>query len=691
MSLRRQLLLVSLLVLVLPWAAYEYVQAMDRALREAQRSGLLTTTRAVALLSSQNLHPVATSRAGLFAHPIERPVILDGYVSDWQEIGQWLEPVAFTGTRRDSGGRADGTPPLRLVAGSRDGELFLLLVAHDDSVRYFNPARALPNGDRVLLRLRSDGAWRDYVFLTSAPGSVVARELDGRELGARVPALQAGWHPFEDGFRVEIRIPADPAVERLAVFWIDSDAGGVPRWWGTAEHFGADEGLVIRRPEPQLAERLHEFIGTGTRVRVIDAEGWVVADVERALTARSAEMTVRGVTGAIAQRLVRAVLESEAIRPAPFTFARGRLGESSLVDTARSTQTLATEWFKPERFADAIVAAAMPLTLDGQAAGTLLVEQRSDLVAAVTASAVTRLVVLTFLAVIVVAGGLLLYSSFLSWRIRRLRNSVETAIGEDGTVTGSFVESAAADEIGDLSRGYAQLLRQVREYTDYLRKLASNLSHELRTPLAVVSSSLENLQTEQLGDQASVYAERAQQGAKRLRAILNAMSEASRVEQALQSGDRHAFDLHALLCDVVPAYRDVYPNCRIELVCDEPEQTWEMLGVPELMVQMLDKLIDNAADFVPPGGLLEIRLAKRANALVLSVKNDGPLLPEAMQSRLFEPMVSLRNGQGKVPHLGFGLHIVRMIVQLHDGRVSAHNAPDGSGVVIVVELPARKP
>jgi len=51
--------------------------------------------------------------------------------------------------------------------------------------------------------------------------------------------------------------------------------------------------------------------------------------------------------------------------------------------------------------------------------------------------------------------------------------------------------------------------------------------------------------------------------------------------------------------------------------------------------------------------------------------------------------VTLRDGKGKGPHLGFGLHIVRIIVQLHDGTVSARNAADGSGVEIVVELPAE--
>ncbi len=688
MSLRRQLLLVSLLVLVLPWAAYQYVQEMEQALRQAQRTGLLTTTRAIALLSSQYLQPYQPGQRALFAHPVDRPLILDGYVSDWQQLSQWAQPVEFSGTRRDSGGAVRDSVPLSIVAGARDGDLYLLVEAQDSSLRYFNPARSLPNGDRLLLRLQRGGEWRDYMFLTSAPGAVVARTLDGRRLGPRDPELQAGWRSFAEGFRVEIRVPDTASLEQFALFWIDSDVDGDPRWWGTAEHFSDHRGMAIRAPQPALAAQLRDFIAAGTRVRVIDARRWVIADVERSSPSPSTDLTVRSVTGAIAQRLVRAVLHTEELRAAPYTLARGRLQHGMLAERALAEQDVVTAWFKPQRFTDSTVAAAMPLTLAGDDVGLLLVEQRSDLVAAISGLAMTRLVVLTLFAVIVVAGGLLAYSSLLSWRIRRLRNSVEGAISEDGTIVDDFPESQAADEIGELSRGYGHLLRQVRDYTSYLRKLASTLSHELRTPLAVVSSSLENLQSEPLEGRSAVYAERAQQGAARLRAIVNAMSEAGRIEQALQSGDRQRFELLALLRDVVPAYRDVYPECRIEFACADTERRYIVLGVPDLIVQLLDKLVDNAADFTPRGGRVAVTLENRKAAIVVRVKNDGPLLPEAMKARLFEPMVTLRDGKNDAPHLGFGLYIVRAIAQMHEGTVHARNAADGSGVEITVELPS---
>ena len=72
---------------------------------------------------------------------------------------------------------------------------------------------------------------------------------------------------------------------------------------------------------------------------------------------------------------------------------------------------------------------------------------------------------------------------------------------------------------------------------------------------------------------------------------------------------------------------------------------------------------------------------------MLSVSNYGPLLPEDIQSTLFDSMVSSRDKRGDEPHLGLGLYIVRLITEFHQGSVNASNRADGKGVVFTVNLP----
>ena len=148
------------------------------------------------------------------------------------------------------------------------------------------------------------------------------------------------------------------------------------------------------------------------------------------------------------------------------------------------------------------------------------------------------------------------------------------------------------------------MLRQLDDYNAYLRTLASKLSHELRTPLAIVTSSLENLEHEKLADTSAAYTARASEGANRLRRILSAMSEASRVEELMKNIDKDSFDLGKVLQSTIDAYRDVYTERAFEFLC--PTDAVFMRGSPELLIQMLDKLVDNAVDFSQPGDTIRI-------------------------------------------------------------------------------------
>jgi signal transduction histidine kinase len=110
-------------------------------------------------------------------------------------------------------------------------------------------------------------------------------------------------------------------------------------------------------------------------------------------------------------------------------------------------------------------------------------------------------------------------------------------------------------------------------------------------------------------------------------------------------------------------------------------------GVPDLIAQMLDKLVSNALSFTKAGAPIMVRLQYQDDSVLLQVSNEGPLLPEEMQTALFDSMVSVRQKKGTEPHLGLGLYIVRLITEFHNGQVSASNRPDTEGVEISVKLP----
>jgi two-component system sensor histidine kinase ChvG len=334
-----------------------------------------------------------------------------------------------------------------------------------------------------------------------------------------------------------------------------------------------------------------------------------------------------------------------------------------------------------------IVSAAHPIWVGDQVRGAVIVEETTNRVLAERNRAFERLFSIVLAALLIGSVALTLYASRLSARIRRLRDEAEAAIDAQGRVRGVVAATRAGDEIGDLSRSFSSVLSRLAQYASYQQNMASRLSHELRTPIAVVMSSLDNLRLTPLPDDARVYIERAQEGLNRLTHILTRMTEATRLEQSLGDVERERFDLAKVVAGSVDGYRAAYPAKTIVYEALDKE-AW-IDGAPDLIAQMLDKLVANAIEFGTPGAPIVVRLARVDLGVRLEVENEGQPLPAAMQGRLFDSMVSVRSDQGgNAPHLGLGLYIVRLIAEFHGGSVGAENRPDGRGVVVTVTLPA---
>ncbi len=213
-------------------------------------------------------------------------------------------------------------------------------------------------------------------------------------------------------------------------------------------------------------------------------------------------------------------------------------------------------------------------------------------------------------------------------------------------------------------------------YTDYLRTLASKLSHELQTPLAIVKSSLDNLDHQAVPADRAPYLLRARGGAERLGAIVRAMSEASRMERAIGGVEGEDFDLAAVVRGCVESLPAAARAAPVD--SDLPVDALAMHGAPELIAQALDKLVDNARSFTPEDGWIRLPACDRRRRTI-SVANSGPPLPPTMQDRLFDSLVSVRAVSAASPAIrcpaawtrriwALGLHIVRLIAELHRGR-----------------------
>jgi two-component system, OmpR family, sensor histidine kinase ChvG len=656
MSLRLKLLLLGLGTLVLPWGGCRYAREMEAALREGEQTSLesVAGTLAASLQGRLDLlyravpdAPAATGAPQPGPYDLE-PLLLsaaplvDGYPDDWPRL-----PAAWAWYTHDAARR------FGVLTGVFDRILYLLIEVHDAHPVFdapgASPLDAQAIGDRVWLGFEEPQGTQRQVFLAATgPGTVTARDIVqgeyGQQLARLEPRIRGAWQLAPFGYRLELRVPLSMLGNGFGVLIDDRDQrGAAPVSYGSLRPDDLHTLGRLIAASPELDSYLAQFAQPGLKLAVMSPSGQELGRVDAL-----AQLTVLAPPPPLLARLYRRFVD--------------RPGTPALIGARAPI-------YDRERRA--------PI-------GELEVTQTADRWLRLRDHALTRMLNFTLATSAVAVIAMFAFAAWLALRLSRLRRASETALTRQGLVT-SFPDTGARDELGDVARGFATLLGRLNEYTGYLRTLAGKLAHEIRTPLTIVRSSLENLEAEPVSPAARAYLERARQGSERLNAILVAMGAATRVEEAIGAAERTRFDLVPLLHAAVGAYRSAFPARSFS--AELPAAAVSIDGAPDLIVQMLDKLIENAVDFSPPGATVTVRLLAAPDAALIEVDNPGPPLPARDEGQLFESLWQSRTGGDSRPHFGLGLYIVRLIAEFHGGRASGANLPEGGGVRFSVHLP----
>ncbi len=701
-GIRAKLLLVALTLLAVPWVGLSFVQEMERFLRQGLEQSVAATAQAVAtalhdrpqLFEPQPGHASPWNEPGdLYLFALLAPIDVDATANGWP-----ASIVAHTYTP-PLGTEPASAAALKLRIGQYGTYVYALLEVTDAQVNYRGPQQAfIAQADHIEFALTTpEGEFKRFAVSPLRPGSGVAYKLqyqDGQLMLAQPePRISAVWRETARGYNVELAIPLSLLGEKLAfgVADVAQPESGVSTWAATSP-LDQREGmgrLIV--PSPEIQQVVQGLGRATSRIRVVDKSQRVIAEVGSLKRARQA-------LAPSARPTLIERIEAHTLRP---LYARilKQPTDDFTDDSARTTRIETQELESalhgvPQTTRRAtmdkhavIVSSAYPIWVKDQVIGAAVVEETTNAMLTIRNQALEKLFTSVLAVFFIVTLVLLLFASRLSYRIRKLRDEAEAAIDAKGRIVGGLKQSARVnDELGDLSRGFSSVLERLGQYNHYLENMASRLSHELRTPIAVVRSSLDNLAQQAVPNEAKVYMARAQEGVQRLTTILTRMTEARQLEQVLQSAERERFDLTQVVAGCVDGYRSAYPGATFNLRI--PSEPIVLHGVPDLIAQMLDKLVSNAVDFHRADSSIDIAVARDAQHAVLTVSNEGPPLPAEMAEQLFQSMVSMRpHNTGSEPHLGFGLYIVRLIAEYHGGEVRAENRKDGAGVIVTVSLP----
>jgi len=224
------------------------------------------------------------------------------------------------------------------------------------------------------------------------------------------------------------------------------------------------------------------------------------------------------------------------------------------------------------------------------------------------------------------------------------------------------------------------------------KDFVANVSHELRTPLSVIKGYIETLVDGHL-DMPLADRERfmktIQRHTERLNSLLEDLLTLSRLESINPGLRRESTNFAQLLNSILEDYR-ARPTATDHLFSAVIDPAVGSLLIDPLKItQVFENLIDNAVKYTPKGSRIDVSAQMRENKAEVSVRDNGPGIPEADLPHIFERFYRVDKGRSREKGgTGLGLSIVKHIVQLHGGQVRVESKL-GQGTAFYFTLPVR--
>jgi len=238
-----------------------------------------------------------------------------------------------------------------------------------------------------------------------------------------------------------------------------------------------------------------------------------------------------------------------------------------------------------------------------------------------------------------------------------------------------------------------QSLRARAEEAGVLKdQFLATLSHELRTPLTSILGYARMLRDGTLPAAAAGRAlDVIERNARAQVQLFNDLLDVSSVMLGELRLEPHAVLLPAVVEAEVEAARDEAERSRLTLEYEVIESVPPVTGDAGRLQQIVRKLLSNAIKFTPPGGRVRVRVDRADDEARLVVSDTGVGIAPAFLPHVFDRFRQADSSMTRVyGGVGLGLTLVRDLVELHGGRVTAESAGDGAGATFTVRLPLRR-
>jgi signal transduction histidine kinase len=249
---------------------------------------------------------------------------------------------------------------------------------------------------------------------------------------------------------------------------------------------------------------------------------------------------------------------------------------------------------------------------------------------------------------------------------------------------------AMAEALQEKEAQHLKAESQLREADRRKDEFLAMLAHELRNPLAPISAGAQLLQSGHAGqDAVQRTAGIIVRQVKHMTRLVDDLLDVSRVTRGLVTLARAPLDVAGVVADAVEQSEPLMQARQHRFEVALPQSPLMVNGDHKRLVQVLVNVLNNAAKYTPPGGLITLAARADGGQVRLVVSDNGIGMSQELRSRVFDLFAQAdRNSDRSQGGLGLGLALVKSLVELHGGSVAVDSAGEQQGSVFTISLPA---
>ena len=246
------------------------------------------------------------------------------------------------------------------------------------------------------------------------------------------------------------------------------------------------------------------------------------------------------------------------------------------------------------------------------------------------------------------------------------------------------------DELGILSNSLDDMTHELQKRANSAENFSTDLVHEIRNPLASLKSASEIISETEDKNQRDKLVKILSHDVERIERLITDYSQMLKDEVALTKEKMKIIDLKPIVNSVVDDFNSIYMskrNIKISLDVNNQKDKIEIIGIENRIEQILANLLENSISFSEDNKNITVKLYKDNKKAMLDVIDEGLGFKEKDTKKIFNRFYSNRPGKfGE--HSGLGLNIVKNLIDLHGGTISASNNSMGKGAKIEIIFPS---